>query len=80
MIYNPKTVRGDVIASIKAGSTNFEGLCKRFDNGTNGLLQMALMGTVNQLCRQRLLRETPKGYLHCTDKGLKYIIELGYYE
>lgn len=80
MIYDPKTVRGDIIASIKASTTNFKGLCKRFDNGTNGILQMALMGTVNQLCRERLLRETSKGYFHCTDDGFKYIINLGYYE
>ena len=80
MIYDPKTVRGDIIASIKARSTNFEGLCKRFDNGTNGLLQIAIMGTVNQLCRERLLRETSKGYLYCTDYGFKYITDLGYYE
>lgn len=80
MIYDPKTVRGDIIASIKARSTNFEGLCKRFDHGTNSLLQIAVMGTVNQLCRERLLRETSKGYLHCTDDGLEYITNLGYYE
>lgn len=80
MIYDPKTVRGDIIASIKASSTNFKGLCKRFDNGTNGLLQIALIGTVNQLCRERLLRVTSKGYLYCTDDGLKYITKLGYYE
>lgn len=80
MTYDPKTIRGDVVASINAGSTNFEGLCKRFDNGTNGLLQIALMGTVNQLLRERLLREDGRGNLHCTKQGLKYIERLGYNE
>lgn len=78
--YNPKTINGDVVASLQASCTTFDELCKRFENGTNGLLQNALFGVVNRLVRKHLLREDKKGVLHCTNQGLHYIREKGYFD
>lgn len=80
MIYDPKYVRGDIVASLWAKPATFERLIERFDNGTNGLLQMAVHSTLVSLCKQGLLYETKSGVYKVTPDGYKYIKNKGYVE
>lgn len=74
---DPKTIRGDIIASLHAKAATFEELCDRID-GNSSIKEHFLWSTVNSLMKERLVYETKAGYLHASAKGIEYITERGY--
>lgn len=80
MIYDPKYVCGDIVASLWAKPATFEELVKRFDYGTNGLLQMAVQSTLVSLRKKGYLHKTKSGVYKVTPDGYSYIESKGYVE
>lgn len=80
MIYDPKYVCGDIVASLWWMPADFDGLIERFDNNTNGLLQMAVQSTVRDLIRRGYLYKMKNGVLRCTLRGKDYIKRKGYFD
>ena len=80
MIYDPKYVTGDIIASINGSCCTADELITRFDNHDNGILQSVILETVNRNVKRGLLSESKKGVLRCTAAGRKYIKEHGYFD
>ena len=80
MIYDPKYITGDIVASVNGCCCTADELIMRFDNHENGLMQSAILGTVVKLVKRGLLSESKKGVLRCTAAGRKYIKEHGYFD
>ena len=78
MIYDPKTIIGDVIASLYGLPANEDELLLRFDNHENGMLHSAMLGTLNTLERRGLIRRFKNGNMEATAAGIRYIKEHGY--
>lgn len=78
MIFDPKYINGDVLASLSAKKGTFEELLSRFDNSSNWALQSALLSVIRNLERKGLLKENSKGVLSVTPNGKKLINKLGY--
>ena len=78
MIYDPKTIIGDVIASLYGQAANENELLLRFDNHDNGLLHSALLGTLNTLEHRGLIRRLKNGNMEATTTGIQYIKKHGY--
>lgn len=78
MIYDPKTIMGDVIASLYGQPADEDELLFRFDNHENGMLHSALLGTLNTLERRGLIRRFKNGTMVATAAGIRYINEHGY--
>lgn len=80
MIYDPKYVTGDIIASIESSCCTADELITRFNNHENGILQSVIFDTVVRLVKRGLLSESKKGMLRCTAAGRNYIKEHGYFD
>lgn len=80
MIYDPKTIRGDILASLMAKPADYDELLSRFDNSTNGLLGCALWGTLTGLQKDRYIHEDKSGKMHCTRQGRQYLHNTGEYD
>ena len=78
MIYDPKTIIGDVIASLYGQAANEKELLQRFDNHDNGMLHSALLGTLNTLEHRGLIRRFKSGNIVATTTGIQYIKKHGY--
>lgn len=61
MVFDPHTVRYDIIASLYSLPCTYKELLERFENHTNGFLDMALMRSVNSLEREGKILQTKKG-------------------
>lgn len=79
MIYDPKTVFGDVIASLYGMETDENGLLLRFDNH-NGILHRCLLNTLNALEQRGLIRRCKDGTMRPTKLGIKFIKKHGYFD
>ena len=80
MIFDPKTVNGDIIASLASIPATLEGLTERFDNHENGLLRSALVSVVNGLEKRGLVRLYKNGKYAATKAGKEYIRRKGYFD
>lgn len=78
MIYDPKTIKGDVIASLNGYPANVKELLLRFDNYNNGMLHSALLGTLKILERRGLISRHKDGNMVATAAGIRYIKQHGY--
>lgn len=80
MVFDPKYVRYDIIASLTTVPCSYEELLKRFDNHTNGYLDMALQSVLTALQKEGKIRQNKKGIYKSTAAGRKYVDDTGEYD
>lgn len=80
MVFDPKFVVSDIIASVDAVPCDYDELLRRFDNNTNYLLQLSLQKELDHLVKAGFIRKTKKGIIKSTASGRKYIRARGYYD
>ena len=80
MIIDPKTIQGDIIATVNSKYGTDTQICGRFDNADEYAVYSFIIPILYKLIDDKYLRKCNNGNIHSTRKGIKYIKEHGYFD
>lgn len=80
MNVDPKTNKGDIIASVYAKPGTFEEIANRFDNVSQYAFFSYIVPFIVRLVHDGYLRKCKNGMVYARKKGIEYIKEHGYFD
>lgn len=80
MNVDPKTNKGDIIASVYASPGTFAEIARRFDNVSQYAVFSYVVPIIEKLADDGYLRKCKNGMVYARKKGIEYIKEHGYFD